>query len=299
MKYNLGQKTILRLANRNFLNFLSDKTYIKLMYYARMGRKINLNDPQTLNEKLNWLKINNRNPLYTQLVDKYEVKNYIAEKLGEEYVIPALGVWDKFEDIDFGTLPDRFVLKCTHDSGGLVICKDKRTFDVQKAKEKINKSLKNNYYYHGREWPYKNVKPRIIAEEYLSPLGEEGLIEYKIFCFNGKAKMVLVCKGPAHTPLRTNDYCDMDLNRLPFTCLFPNSVGELKEPKNYEKMIEIAEKLSENIPQVRIDLYNIDGQIYFGEMTFFHNSGFCAFEPNEWDEKLGEWIELPKEKHER
>lgn len=270
---------------------LSDKQYIRKMFRLTMGTTPNLENPQTFNEKLQWLKLYNRKPEYTQMVDKYEAKQYVADQVGEEYIIPTLGVWSRFDDIDFDALPDQFVLKCTHDSGGLAICREKGVFDKEKARRKIEHSLKKNYFWGNREWPYKNVKPRIIAEQYLEDMDE--LVEYKMFCFDGEVKMVLVCKGTAHGAGRTNDYCDLSLQRFPFTSLNPNSQGELKVPDEMPQLLAFAEKLSAGIPQVRVDTYLANGKIYFGELTFFHNSGFCAFDPPEWDNKLGEWITLP------
>lgn len=275
-------------------NKLSDEQYIKVVYRLRLGKRIDLENPKTFNEKLQWLKLHDRNPMYTQMVDKVGAKDFVAGKMGEEHIIPTLGVWEHFEDIDFDQLPNKFVLKCTHDSGGLVICKDKAALDMKAAREKINHCLHQNFYLHGREWPYKDVKPRIIAEEYLDVLGGEGLVEYKIFCFNGEAKMILVCKGAAHGGgIRTNDFCDRQLNRFPFESFNPCSTGKLEVPDQLQEMLDFAEKLAGDIPQVRIDLYLVEGKIYFGEMTFFHNSGFCKFNPPEWDEKIGSWIKLP------
>lgn len=282
------------LASKGLLNWMPSKTYLKLVFKERMGSKLNLKNPETFNEKLQWLKIYNRNPIYSTMVDKCEAKEYVASVMGKDCIIPTLGVWDKFSDIDFNALPNQFVLKTTHDSGGVVVCKDKENFDIKKAEEKINRSLKNNYYWRSREWPYKNVKPRIIAEKFLEDMDE--LVEYKMFCFSGEVKVVLVCKGQAHGAGRTNDYCDINLNRLPFTSLNPNSEGELPVPKELPLLIDFAKKLSVDIPLVRVDTYLADGKIYFGELTFFHNSGFAKFNPPEWDKKLGEYITLPNKK---
>lgn len=291
----LSNVIFFRRVRNGFYDNMSDEEYLKKMYKQLTGKKLNLENPKTFNEKLQWLKLHNRKPEYSQMVDKYGAKQYVAEKMGEEYIIPTLGVWENFDDIDFDALPEQFVLKCTHDSGGLVICKDKSKLDIEAAKKKINRSMKRNFYLFGREWPYKNVKPRIIAEKFMSDLGnEEGLVEYKFFCFNGEVKIILVCKGGAHGNGRTNDYCDLQLNRYPFTSLYPNSEGEVTRPEELPELIAFAEKLSAGIPQVRIDTYLAGGKIYFGEMTFFHNSGFCTFNPEEWDAKIGEWIVLPE-----
>lgn len=282
------------LASKGTFDRMSDEKYLKMRFKHKFGYELNLDDPKTFNEKLQWLKLYNRKPEYTRMVDKYEAKLHAAEIIGEEHIIPTLGVWEKFDDIDFSALPDKFVLKCTHDSGGLVICKDKSKFDKNAARKKINKSLRTNYYLHGREWPYKDVKPRIIAEEFMEEIGDKAPVEYKIFCFNGEPKIVLVCKGAAHGDGRTNDYCDTDLNRLSLTSLYPNSKGDLEKPASLSEMLALAKRLSNGIPQVRVDFYDCNNKIYFGELTFFHNSGFCQLNPAEWNETLGSWITLPK-----
>ena len=295
------------LSYRGYLRWIPSRTFLKLKYKMYTGKKLNLDNPRTFNEKLQWLKLYNAdhfNPLYTKLADKVEAKPIVAEMIGEKYVIPTLGVWDRFDDIDFDSLPNQFVLKTNHDSGGVVIVKDKSKLDKAAAKQKLEKTRKINFYWYGREPQYKDIKPRIFAEQYISDGGyslpdykfhnsEGELEEYKIFCFSGKAKMVLVCKGTAHGAGRTNDYCDLELNRFPFTSLNPNSTEELQKPEQLDELICVAEKLAMDLPEVRIDLYVVDGKVYFGEMTFFHNSGFCTFKPDEWDTKLGKWINLP------
>lgn len=269
---------------------LSDEFVLKHIFNFKIGKKPDFKNPKTFNEKLQWLKLNNRNPEYSRIVDKATFKDYIKEKLGDGYTVPTLGKWDKFDDIDFDKLPDKFVLKCNHDSGGLVICKDKSKLDIEAARKKINKCLKRNYYYSSREWPYKNVKPCIIAEKYLDL--PEGMVEYKIFSFNGEAKVIDVCMGVAHTTNRTNTFFDREWNRLPIQTLLPNEKGEVKAPEELAEMLKIADKLSQGIPQVRVDFYIYKGKIYLGEMTFFHNSGTTKINPSEWDLKLGEYIDL-------
>lgn len=275
---------------------MPDDEFLKLEFEIILGEKLNLDAPETFNEKLQWLKLYNRKPEYTAMVDKQAAKEYVAERMGTDCIIPTLGVWDCFEDIDFDTLPEKFVLKCTHDSGGVVVCKDKNKLNRHKAKSILEKSLKRNFYLRHREWPYKNVKPRIIAEQFLEDMDE--LVEYKMFCFDGKVKMILVCKGQAHSGGRTNDFCDVNLQRLPFTSLNPNSEGELKVPDELPQLISFAETLSAGIPHLRVDTYLADGKIYFGELTFFHNSGLCSFDPPEWDKILGDWITLPEQTEE-
>lgn len=275
-------------------NALSDKTFIKIEYRNRMRKKLNLKTPQTFNEKLQWLKIYDRKPIYTTMVDKYEVKNYVADKIGDEYIIPTLGVWDSFDEIDFDALPDQFVLKCTHDSGGLVICKDKSKLNKEKAKKKIELSLNRNYYYHGREWAYKDVKPRVIAEKYMEDKNSKDLKDYKFFCFDGKVKAMFIATDRFTQGVETKfDFYDTNFEHLPFTNGHPNAECVIEKPKHFEKMKELAEILSKGIPQIRVDFYEIDDEVYFGELTFFHWSGMVPFVPEKWDYVFGEWIELP------
>lgn len=273
---------------------LPDKIYLQIYYRRIFGRKLNLKDPKTFNEKIQWLKLYDRNPTYSKMVDKYEAKNYVENKIGKEYIIPTLGVWDEFDKINFSELPNQFVLKTTHDSGGVVIVKDKDKMNLVKTKKIIEDSLNNNYYLQGREWPYKNVKHRIIAEKYMVDESGYELKDYKFFCFNGIAKVMFIASDRQNTNEETKfDFFDMEFNHLPFTNGHPNSNKIIIKPKSFEKMKELAEILSEGIPQVRIDFYDINGNIYFGEMTFSHWSGFVPFIPDEWDYRLGSMINLP------
>ena len=276
------------------MRLLPDAVYLKLVYRARIGRPLNLNSPKSFNEKLQWLKLYDRNPLYTKLVDKAEVKPWVAERIGWEHVVPTLGVWDSFDDIDFGALPERFVLKCTHDSGGLAICRDLSTFDMAAARRKIERSLANNYFWSGREWPYKDVRPRIIAEEYLDPAGEQvGLTDYKVMCVGGQARCEFTCTGRADGNLHV-DFFDTEWNHMPFTRHYPNADVPPEAPERLKDMVAMAERLSEGMPFVRVDFYEVAGQYYFGEMTFYPGSGMEEFDPERWDEELGSWIELPE-----
>lgn len=282
------------LVNRGVFNWLSDETILKIQYRDRIGEELNLKDPRTFNEKLQWLKLYDRNPRYTTLVDKYEVREYIAKTIGEEYLIPLLGVYNKFEEIDFNKLPNEFVLKCTHDSGGQVICKNKNEFDIDIARKRINRCLKRNYYYYGREWPYKNVKPRIICEKYIVDKSSNELKDYKFMCFNGKVKCIFVCSNRnSSTGLRIDIY-DTNWNLMPFGR--PKSPGtgiKIPKPENFQKMCTFAQKLSRDIPFVRVDFYEANGQLYFGELTFYPASGFEKFSPETYDYILGSWLELP------
>jgi len=281
---------VLALAARNIIK-ISDESFIKMKYKQIRGTELNLKQPQTFNEKIQYLKLHDRKEYYTNLVDKYEVRKFVKEKLGEEFLIPLLGVWEKFEQIDFSKLPNEFVLKCTHDSGGVVICKDKNTFNFKEAKKKIQKSLKTNYYYKGREWPYKNVKPRIIAEEYMIDESGTELKDYKIFNFNGIPKLIEVDYG-RFTQHKRNLY-DPEWNYMDLMIEYPNDeTYRISKPENMEEMLKCARKLSEQFPFMRTDFYYIKGKIYFGEMTFYHGSGLELILPKSYNKILGDWINL-------
>jgi hypothetical protein len=286
------------LASKNLLLIKNDKHVVKKLYRLSFKKKLNLDNPQTFNEKLQWLKLYDRNPEYTKMVDKAAAKDYVAERIGAEYIIPTLGVYEKFEDIDFNALPNQFVLKCTHDSGGLVICKDKSKLDVERAKRTINASLKANFYYHSREWPYKNVKPRIIAEKYIETqekIGEQlnSLIVYKFMCFNGEPKVIQVIQGDK-TQYESIDYFDAEWKLLDLRQNFPNSKVHLPKPRNFDKMFEFAKNFSAGRSFLRVDFYEPDQKLYFSEFTFYSDGGFAKFEPIEWDNELGEWMGLLK-----
>lgn len=286
------KKMLYLLGMKGMLGFIPDRPYLKLMFWANTGKHLELDNPKTYNDKLQWLKLNDRNPDYTRMVDKYEAKEYIASIVGKEYIIPTLGVWDTFDEIDFSKLPDRFILKCTHDSGGLIICKDKSKLDIGAARKKIVKCLKRNYFVVGREYPYKNVKPRIIAEQYMEnhSANEECLTDYKFFCFEGIPKVVYISKDKAKEP-RT-DFFDMSFNHLPIRMRDKNSDVLPDIPEKFDEMKRIASKLSKGFKHLRIDFYQIDGNIFVGELTFYHNSGFSLVNPPEWNKKMGEWINV-------
>lgn len=260
-----------------------------------MGYKLDLNTPKTFNEKLQWLKLYDRKEIYTKMVDKYEAKEYVSNIIGREYIVKTLGIYDKFDDINFRELPNKFVIKCTHDSGGVIICKDKEKFNVKRAKNKINKKLRQNFYYNAREWPYKNVKPRIIIEEYLENINNEGLADYKIMCFNGKAMCSFVCiERDSTTGVKINFY-DRSWNKMDVERHYKNFNKNIERPKNYDKMIEFSEKLAKNIKFLRVDFYEINGKLYFGELTFYPGAGYEEFNPFEYDKLLGSWIDLKGE----
>ena len=282
----------IRKALLSRMHFLPDKMSIKMMFRVCMGYHIDLNKPVTYNEKLQWLKLYDHKDIYTTMVDKCEVKKYIANVIGKEYIIPTLGVYDNFDDIDFDKLPSQFVIKCTHDSGGLIICKNKKVFDKKVVRKKINKCLKKNFYYNYREWPYYGVRPRIIVEEYMEDKKYGELRDYKFFCFDGKIGVVLVCTN-RQTDLEET-WFDEDFHLIDLREGGHKNRTDLSKPVQYEQMKKIAKKLSNGIPHVRVDLYEINGKIYFGEMTFFPAGGFEQFDNKIWDKKLGDWIVLPK-----
>ncbi len=278
-----------------YCKFLSDESYLRKRYRAHFGKKLNLANPQTFNEKLQWLKLYDRKPIYTTMVDKYAVKQYVAEQIGEGYIIPTLGVWDRFDDIDFDALPDQFVLKCTHDSGGLVICRDKSKLNKAAAKAKIEKFLKREFFWVHREWPYKNVKPQIIAEQYMEDSKTAELRDYKFFCFDGVVKALFVATERQKAGEEVKfDFFDPNFNRLPIRQGHPNAKFLPEKPEKLDEMIRLAESLSKGIAHVRVDFYEVNGKVYFGELTFSHFAGLVPFEPEEWDYTLGDWIQLPE-----
>lgn len=271
---------------------INDKTYLKLLFPLCTGYKLDLKKPVTYNQKLQWLKIYYRKPIMTKMVDKYEAKQYVKETIGEEYVVKNFGIWNSFDEIDFNSLPSQFVLKTTHDQGGIVICKDKNQFNYDAARKILNSHLKRKYYYLSREWPYKDVHPRILAEEYMVDESGIELKDYKFFCFNGKVKALFIASDRQSGKEVKFDFYDENFNFLDIVQIHPQSGKINIKPMNYDKMVLLAEKLSANFPHVRIDFYNINGKIYVGEFTFFHHGGLVPFHPEKWDYLFGEWISL-------
>lgn len=281
------------LTRAGFYNHMSDEEYLSRKYQLYFGQKLDLQNPQTFNEKLQWLKLYNRKPEYTVMVDKYKVREYIAQELGEEYLIPLLGVWDNPDEIDFDALPNQFVLKCNHNSGlGMCICKDKSELDISKVKVELRKGLKQDYYLTGREWPYKDVPRKIIAEKYMEDVSGD-LKDYKFYCFNGEMKFVMINSDRNTSRPTRADYFDRDFNWLDFTWGYSHAEVYPKKPEQFEKMVAIVEKLAKGLPHIRVDLYDCNGKIYFGELTFFDGSGFDKIEPLEWDYKIGKLLKLP------
>ena len=287
-------RLFLTLGHREFLNWIDDKTYLKIAYRICMKKKLNLDNPKTFNEKLQWLKLYDRKSIYSEFVDKYEVRKHIASIIGEEYLIPCLGVWDSFDEIDFEQLPNQFVIKCTHDSGGILICRDKLELNKKMARKKIERCLRHNFFWGQREWPYKNISPRIIIEPYMEDTKTRELRDYKFFAFDGDVKALFIATERGSSKETKFDFFDADFNHLSFENGHPNAEVTPEKPLHFEKMKQLVVQLSKGFPQVRVDLYECNGRIFFGEMTFFHWSGFTPFEPEQWDYKFGEWIILPE-----
>lgn len=283
---------------RRVPQLIPDKLFLQVKYRVQMDRWPNLANPQTFTEKINWLKLNNRKPIYTKMVDKYEAKTFVASQIGGEYIIPTLGIWETPEQIDWNSLPDQFVLKTTHGGGsnGIIVCTDKSKLNKEQSIAKLNKALKSNIFLYFREWPYKNVPKRIIAETFMKddkdPLGSS-LTDYKFYCFNGEPMYCQVIRD--RNTKETIDFYDMEWNHMPFIGLnrmANNGLFPVAKPKHLEKLISICRQLSNGIPFLRVDLYLINDKEYFGELTFYPASGFGVFTPSEWDAKLGDLIKL-------
>lgn len=293
----------IRLAKAGAFNYMSDETYLTKQYQVRMGRELDLEDPRLFSEKLQWLKLHDHDPLYTRLVDKYRVRDYIAEKVGEEYLIPLLGVWDDPDDIDFDALPEQFVLKCNHNSGtGMCICRDKSKLDFDAVRKKLRRGMKENFYMRCREWPYRDVPRKIIAEKLMAQRDdvrfEKGLDDYRFYCFHGEPRLIYMYQsgglGSGNKPgIASCDIFDAQWNHMPFRQKSPNAATPPRAPANLEKMVELSRKLSENRIFMRVDFYEIDGKLYIGELTLYPGGGFAPFYPAQWDREIGSWLTLP------
>ena len=286
---------ILHMCQHWPFRYISDKTFLKLYFRTYQGYKLNIEEPKTFNEKIQWLKINDKNEKYTELTDKYLVRNYIKEKIGEKYLIPLLGTWNNAKDINFDKLPNQFVLKCNHDSASVIICKDKEKFNKKKAIRKLNKALKYQYFWKSREYNYKNIEPKIIAEKYMVDQKSEELVDYKFFCFNGEPKFIQVDIGRFTKHIR--NYYDIDGSFIPVEYGCPNDEKiAINEDINLNEMIRLAKILSKDLIMVRVDLYQVKGKIYFGEMTFHHGGGSMQVKPFKYDEEWGKYIDLNDKK---
>lgn len=277
------------------LSFLPDKMYLQLFYFATTRKFINFKNPKGFCEKIQWLKVNDRRPEYSQLVDKLAVRDHIAEVLGEEYLFPLLGKWESFQDIDFDSLPEQFVIKCNHDSGSTKVIKNKSLLtaeEINEMKEFYSARLKQDFYYAGREYPYKGIKPYIIAEQLMidETAPEKSIEDYKFFCFNGEPKVMFIATDRA-TDCKF-DFFDMNFNHLDLVNIHPNTDKPIPKPEKFDEMKELAAKLSQGMRHVRIDLYELNGKIYFGEYTFFHGGGFQLCHPEKWERQLGDWIDI-------
>lgn len=270
----------------------SDSLFLKLRFRVLVGYSLDLDNPQSFNEKIQWLKLHDHHVEYSQMVDKYEAKKIVSSLIGPQYVIPTLGLWDSVDEIEWNSLPDSFVIKATNDSGGNVICKDKSLFDFKIAPKKLKRNGNRDYSAVSKEYPYKDVKHRFIAEPFLEDDSGDGLVDYKFFCFDGEVKFLFVATGRLKKDTRF-DFYDANYCFLPVINGHPNADNLPSKPKNFDEMKEVASRLSKGIPHVRIDLYNIDGRIYFGEFTFFHNSGLVPFSPQKWDYVFGSFLHLP------
>lgn len=279
-----------------FYNKLSDREFLQKFLKAKYGKDTDIENPKTFNEKMQWLKLYDRNPLYTKVVDKYLVREHVASVIGSEHLIPLLGVWKDVDDIDFDVLPDKFVLKCNHNSGlGAYICDEKKNMNIKIVKRNLKKGMRENYYMAvGREWPYKDVQRRIIAEKYMVDESNNELKDYKFFTFSGRVYCIEVIYNR-----RTNPHCSFytrEWEYMPLSTLYPtDTVHQIKRPKYLEKMLEMAEKLANSVGNpafLRVDLYYVNNWIYFGEFTFYHNSGGGKFQPKDYDRRLGDLIKL-------
>lgn len=287
------------LAARTKMTNICDDVFLKKMYKIKTGKMLDLENPVCYTEKLQWLKLYDRRPEYTIMVDKCAAKDYVASKIGREYIIPTLGIWNNPDEIDFDLLPEKFVIKCNHNSGlGMYICRDKSKMNITKVKNALKKGLAQNYYLTGREWPYKNVKPRIIAEAYMEDGTYKELRDYKFFTFGGEPKVLYIAQGRGTAGETVADFFDMEFKHLSFTIDHDMASIPPEKPENFELMKELAAKLSEGTPQLRVDFYEVDGKVYFGEMTFFHCSGMVPFHPESWDRTFGDWVTLPLKKKE-
>ena len=277
---------------KSFTRILPDKAYVWLDFIRNLHRIPDLRNPSTFNEKLQWLKLYNHDPSYPKMADKLAMRDFVEKKAGAGHSVPVLGVWDCFDEIDFSSLPDTFVLKCNNDSGHYVICRDKRTMDMKAARKTITEGLKTNYYYQNREWVYKDIVPKVFAEQYLQQDSDDCLWDYKFFCFNGEPKIMYMEKEASES--KTEAFFDMEQNYLDLEMDDPRPDVPPQLPECFDLMRSLAEKLSEGIPFLRVDFFFINGQIYVGELTFYHQSGLTKMKPEIWDLKLGQWIRLPK-----
>ncbi|MGN0354886.1 MAG: ATP-grasp fold amidoligase family protein [Muricoprocola sp.] len=285
------------LSSKGKLLWMDEKVAVPLIYHGKVGEKLDLHNPVTFNEKLQWLKVYDHNPLYTKLVDKHEVRKYVEQWLGKEYLIPEIGIWESPEEIDFSILPSQFVIKCTHDSGSTIVCRNKDNLNKEDVIAQLNQRMRKSHYWIGREWPYKNVKPRIIAEKFMGVEQESRLTDYKFYCFNGEPKFLYISIGLENHETAQISFFDLNGKLMPFARAdFRRLEIELEMPSKFKEMIEIARKCAKQVASdfLRVDLYQINGQIYFSEFTFTPCSGYMEFVPKEYDRIIGDMLKLNK-----
>lgn len=288
--YALGDDLI-----KSHPKWMSDKYYIRVLWKQIMGYPLDLKHPKTFNEKLQWMKLYDRNPEYTSLVDKLKVKGWVKDRIGEAHVIPTLAVYNSVDDINLDVLPNKFVLKCNHDSGGVIICSDKSSFDLKEAQAYLRKRMEHNFYWDYREWPYKDVERKVFAEAFIVDpnqvsKGFQGLRDFKFFCFGGIPRLMYIANDRSETP--TTDFFDMNFEPQPLYMQDPKSPVQPSCPPHFEEMKRLASVLSDGFRQVRVDFYDTPEGVYFGEMTFFHSAGLSEVHPREWNLRMGEWIDL-------
>lgn len=286
------KKIIIYLAELGAFNWMPDEAYLQMMYKCHMGQKLDLSNPITYNQKLQWLKLHDRRPEYRIYADKYAVREFLKQTVGEEYLIPTIGVYNNVEEIPWEELPNQFVLKCTHASGTNIICHDKNKLDIEKSKQQLKKWMNMDFFWQGREWQYKNMHPKIICEQFMVDESGYELKDYKFHCFNGEPKCLNVILN-RYSGLNANFY-DLEWNPLPFYQHYAPSKAEVAKPKSFDKMVEFAKKFSQGLPYIRVDYYEVNGHLYIGELTLHPASGWLEFAPESADELLGSWIELPR-----
>lgn len=285
------------LIRLGLFRWMGDKSYLTLIYWANFGQKVDWDNPKSFNEKIQWLKLYDHNPVYPIIADKLKMKEWVADHVGKGYTIPTLGVWDKPEDIDFGCLPNQFVLKWNHDSGSIVVCKNKETFDINGAIKKLQHGAAVNGFWYGREWPYSQIHPKVFAEEYMEDERTKELRDYKIFTFDGEVKLLLIASERQKEGVDTKfDFYDLDLNHIDMRNQHENAQIAPEPPSHFNKMKELAETLSKGFAHLRVDFYEVNGHVYIGELTLYHGSGFMTFSPESWYYKLGSWVNLPTPK---
>lgn len=282
-------KAVYSLGARQLLNWLPDKVYCTLAFRGELGYRLDLKTPTTFNEKLQWLKLYDHNPMYAGLVNKLSAKEIVGKRIGYNHIVKTYGSWEKADDISFDELPNSFVLKCNHDQGSVILVPDKKKLDKNEVISNLNYKLRRNLYYGTREYPYKKIPPRVFAEAYLG----DSIIDYKFYCFNGSPKFLYCGQGLTEDHSLKIDFYDLTWNLMPFYREDYNRLGKVPKPKHLEEMIEIARILSKNVPFVRIDLFEVGGNIYFSEFTLYPASGFMPFVPIEYDRIVGDWLELP------